>query len=130
MGPCSSCGSEASPVRRSRAWWIVVGALWAAFLFLGVCSALLLPLNMVLVPCWLAVASSVGPWARELLDPRCGGCGAIGSPARAPYLAGGASRPADERPVEGALVGEAEDQRDLGDRVRTVREVGRRKIAS
>ncbi len=129
MAPCSSCGAEARPVQPSRAWWGVLVALWVVFLFVGACSAILLPLNMLLVPCWLAAASSVGPWARQLVDPRCGACGKIGSPARAPYVARRATRPAHEGAMERALIAEAQDERDLRDGMRVVREVPGREIA-
>lgn len=48
--------------------WLIVGMAWAVLLALGVCCALALPLNLLLIPCWLSAASSVGPLARELLD--------------------------------------------------------------
>jgi len=48
--------------------WVIIGAAWAVLLPVGVCCALLLPLNLVLVPCWFAAASSLGVLARELLD--------------------------------------------------------------
>jgi hypothetical protein len=51
--------------RRLAAWTFVVVA-WMVLLPLGACAALLLPLNIVLVPAWLAVATSVGPLARRL----------------------------------------------------------------
>lgn len=48
--------------------WLIIGTAWTVLLALGVCCALALPLNLLLVPCWLAAASSVGTLARNLLD--------------------------------------------------------------
>lgn len=48
----------------------VIAVLWTLLLAFGVVCALALPLNLVLVPCWLACAGSVGRLAEALLDPR------------------------------------------------------------
>lgn len=50
--------------------YTVIGVLWTLLLAFGVGCALALPLNLVLVPCWLACAGSVGRLAEELLDKR------------------------------------------------------------
>jgi hypothetical protein len=116
-GPrCAACGEREGSRRPSRAWWLVVVFAWAVLLLFGACAALMLPLNLVLVPAWLSCAMAVGPLARRLTEPRCRACGASWAPAAevARRLAG----PADERAVEGALVGEPDEERHLGDRVR------------
>lgn len=129
-----TCSSSCNVVRPSRLRWIPIGLAWAVILLLGLCSALMMGLNVVLVPCWLVAASSLGPLARELLTPRCADCGApsseVASAPGAADVAGRAARPADERAVEGALIGEAQHQRDLRDGVRVAREVGERELAS
>lgn len=110
-------------MKPSRAWWLLVVAVWTLLLGFGACFAILLPLNLVLVPAWLACATSVGPMARKVTEPRCGDCGArAGSAARrtATEVARGLAGPANEGAMEGALVREAHEQRDLGDGTRAV----------
>lgn len=105
---CPSCGDRGPAVRAPRIARAFVPLAWAVLIAAGMCSALLLPLNMVLIPCWLACASAVGPLARKLLDPKCGGCGEPrGSAARAAHVAGGPSGPSDEGAVKGRLVRKA-----------------------
>lgn len=84
VGRCASCGDHNPPVRPSRVRWAVFPLIWTPLLALGVCSALLLPANLILVPCWLACASAVGPLARRLLDPTCGACGESRGSAQLP----------------------------------------------
>jgi hypothetical protein len=107
---CSRCGDDKAPVRAPRLAWAVIPLVWTALILLGACSALLLPANLLLVPCWLAVGSSVGTLARELLDPKCGRCGAnrgSSSASRSAYVTRRPSGPTDERAMKGGLVGEA-----------------------
>lgn len=75
-GGCARCGDDAPPRRPSPLVRVVLVVGWAVFLLLGACCALMLPLNLVLVPCWLACASAVGPLARRATELRCGSCGA------------------------------------------------------
>lgn len=72
---CGACGERGTLRAPSRGWWIVVGLAWAVLLLFGACSALLLPLNFVLVPAWLACASAIGPLARRASEPHCRACG-------------------------------------------------------
>ncbi len=100
-----------------KAAWALLPIAWILLLGTGSVVALLLPLNMILIPCWIAVGSSLGALTREVLDPTCPGCGALrgsgGMPersaarGRATDLAGGASGPAHEGAVEAGLVREA-----------------------
>jgi hypothetical protein len=116
---CGACGNCAGRRPPSRAWWLVVVPAWAALLFVGACSAIMLPLNLVLVPAWFACALSLGTLARRARSPSCRACGEWdGSWSAAPEVAGGLARPADERAVERALVGEAHQERDLRDGAR------------
>lgn len=87
-------------VAPSRWWWLAVVLLWPPLILLGVVCALALPLNLVLVPAWLACAGSVGTLARRINEPRCIACES-GAPAE---VAGREARPAHERPMESALV--------------------------
>lgn len=108
-GECRACGTREPPRARSRVWWIPLGMFWAVLLGFGACFAILLPLNLLLVPAWLAVGSSVGPLARKLTEPRCPSCGApatsrVRTRAALPEVARRPARPADERAMEGALV--------------------------
>lgn len=142
MQTCNRCGAEARLVKPSRLRWLALGAYWAVILLIGASFAVLMGLNLILVPCWFLAATSIGPAARQMLDPRCASCDSIAnyalvpaaagasSAAGATYVAGSASRPADERAVKGALIREAKDQRHLGDRVGRVDEVGHREISS
>lgn len=105
---CPSCGDREPPVRAPRIAWAVIPLVWGPLIVVGVCCALLMGLNLVLVPCWLACAGAVGPVARKLLDPKCGACGEPrGSAPGAAHVAGGPAGPADERAVERRLIGEA-----------------------
>ena len=72
---CPRCGDGRPPVRSSRLAWAIFPLVWAPLFLVGAGAALLLPLNLILVPCWLACASAVGALARRLLDPRCAACG-------------------------------------------------------
>lgn len=83
---CPRCAHEGAPDRPGPLGWVVVVGFWSVVLLFGACAAILLPLNLLLVPGWLAVASTVGPLARRWLDPRCAACGEVlgSSPARAP----------------------------------------------
>lgn len=92
----------------SKLAWPAIPLLWTAVGALGVLCALALPLNLVLVPCWLACAGSVGALSRRILDPHCEGCGEPrGSASGAADVARRATGPAHERAMERALVGEA-----------------------
>lgn len=105
---CPSCGDGRPAVRAPRMSWVLVPLAWSVLIGAGVASALLLPLNIVLIPCWLACAGAVGPLARKLLDPKCAACGEPrGSATGAAHLAGRPSGPADERAVKRGLIGEA-----------------------
>jgi hypothetical protein len=105
---CPTCGDDKPAVRAPRVAHAIIPLGWAAILLFGACLAILVPLNLVLIPCWLAVGTSLGALARELLDWKCASCGAPrGSAARAPYVARRSPRPAHERAMEGGLVGEA-----------------------
>lgn len=126
---CKACGGMNTVVTPSRAWWVVVVAVWTLLLGFGACFAILLPLNLVLVPCWLACATSVGPMARKLAETRCKACGvqpgtreALQSAARrtASEVAGRLAGPAHEGAMEGALVREPHEQRDFADGARAV----------
>lgn len=105
---CGACGAPSSVKTPSKAWWIAVVALWVPTLFFGACAALMLPLNLVLVPCWLACASSVGALSRRITEPRCEECSASGARIAPPEVARRTARPADEGAMEGALVREAD----------------------
>lgn len=81
---------------RTMARWMFVVLAWTLLLSLGACVAIMLPLNLLLVPCWFAMASSVGPLAQRVFgDPR--------STAR---RAGRRAGPSHERAVERRLVRE------------------------
>src|SRR5262245_46849854 len=69
---CATCGDHSPAVRRPRILAALLPIAWAFILFFGACLAILVPLNLILIPCWLMVGSSLGPLARELLDPHCG----------------------------------------------------------
>lgn len=113
--PCGSCGALSSVRAKGRAWWLVVGLAWVPLLLVGACCALLLPLNLVLVPMWLACATAVGALARRATEPRCGVCGASGARLAAAEVARRDAGPAQEGAMEGALIRKAREQRDLGD---------------
>jgi hypothetical protein len=105
---CAACADDGPAVRAPRLAAVVIPIAWAFILLFGACLAILVPLNLVLIPCWVAVGSSLGPLARELLDPKCKACGAPrGSARSAANVARRASRPAHEGTMEGTLVGEA-----------------------
>jgi hypothetical protein len=106
---CAKCGDEKPPVRAPRIAWALIPLAWTALLLVGACSALLLPLNLVFIPCWLACASAVGPMARKLLDPKCGACGEPrGSATRPANVTRRAARRAHEGAMESGLIGEAQ----------------------
>jgi hypothetical protein len=67
---CAACGQEA--IAPSLLWRVLAIAFWVPMLAFGACCALLLPFNLILVPCWVAVASAVGPLARKASERRCG----------------------------------------------------------
>jgi hypothetical protein len=107
-GRCARCGDDKPPVRASRLLaWVVVPLAWILLFAVGLGSALCLGLNLVLIPCWFACACALGPLARKLLDPKCGSCGEPRGSTSTAYVARRPPRPADERAVEGRLVGEA-----------------------
>lgn len=80
---CNRCNAKGSVKTPSPLCWVLVGFAWAGLLLLGVCCALPIPLTLVLVPSWLAIASSVGPLARALVDAKCVACG-VSHPRVAP----------------------------------------------
>lgn len=82
---------------RGIARWMFVVLAWTVLLSLGACVAIMLPLNLVLVPCWFAMASSVGPLAQRV----------FGDPRSAARRARRRPRPSDERAVERRLIREA-----------------------
>jgi hypothetical protein len=115
---CPSCG-EAKPAGRvpKIVAWSVIPVMWTAMIGFGACLAILVPANLVLIPCWLMVASSLGPLAREMLDPKCEGCGeprgfSSSAPAwrrttggsAASNVSRRATRPTHEGAMEGSLV--------------------------
>ena len=83
-------------MKKVACWGFIVLA-WSVLIPLGACAAIMLPLNMVLVPLWFSAATSVGPLARTLF-------GEYPSSNAAANVAGSATGPANERAVEGALV--------------------------
>jgi len=103
---CTACGAHTSFSKPSRAYWLLIAPFWAVLLFVGAGCALMLPLNLVLVPAWLAAAGSIGRISDWMATARCGECGSE-SAARAPEVSGRPARPAHEGAMEGALVGEA-----------------------
>ncbi|MFX8377796.1 hypothetical protein ABTL70_20140, partial [Acinetobacter baumannii] len=69
-------------------WGFLVLA-WSLLVPLGAAAVIMLPLNLVLVPCWLMMASSVGPLARELFgDSMIVPSTSAASPAAEASLAG------------------------------------------
>jgi hypothetical protein len=105
---CSRCGDDRPAKRAPRVALALIPLAWAVVLLFGAVLAILVPLNLVLIPCWLAVGTSLGALAREVLDPKCAGCGAPRvSAGRAAHVARRTSRPAHEGAMEGGLVGEA-----------------------
>lgn len=107
---CPKCGDGQPPVCAPRiAAWVIIPTAWIVLLAWGAVAFVLMPLNLVLVPCWLACACAVGPLHRKLLDPKCGACGETrGSATTVAYLAGSSAGPSNERSVKGRLIGEAE----------------------
>jgi hypothetical protein len=116
---CTKCGqgremSGARHVRTAARVGFTMVA-WTGLIVVGACAAILVPINLVLIPCWLAAASSVGPLARELFDGRCEECDGVPAKAgtestsarRAPDFARSAPRPAHERAMKGSLIGKA-----------------------
>jgi hypothetical protein len=114
---CPSCGEAKATGRVPKiVAWTVIPVMWTAMIGFGACLAILVPANLVLIPCWLMVASSLGPLAREMLDPKCEGCGeprGFSSSAAAPWkktttassnIARRTSRPTHEGAMEGGLV--------------------------
>lgn len=83
--------------RARRIFWKVAAiAFWVPMLALGICCALCIPLNLILVPCWVAMASAVGPLAER-----------ASAPDALAEVAGRRTGPADESAMEGALIGKA-----------------------
>ncbi len=80
---------------KNVARWGFVILVWSVLIPLGACAAIMLPLNMVLVPLWLGAATSVGPLARKLFGEY---------PSAAANVARGAAGPADEGAMERALI--------------------------
>ena len=72
---------------KTAARWAFLGVCWTILLFLGACFAIMLPLNLVLIPCWISMATSVGALARELFGepnvPQGAGEAFAPAPARA-----------------------------------------------
>lgn len=106
---CRRCGAHSAVSRPSKAYWLLIAPFWAVLLFVGACCALMLPLNLVLVPAWLACAGAVGRISDRMATARCGACGACGSEsaARTPEVTRRSTGPANEGPMEGALIREA-----------------------
>lgn len=115
---CANCGDKNPPVRAPKIAWALIPLAWTLILGIGSVLAILVPLNLILIPCWFAVGSSLGALAREVLDPKCGGCGAPRGASYASWSANKsaadrraladfarrAARPANEGAVEGGLV--------------------------
>ena len=99
---CRACGEKGSVTTRSLFWRVLAAAFWVPMLAVGVCCALAIPLNLLLVPCWMACASAVGPLARKASEARCRHCGA--SATSLPEIAGAHPRPSHEGAMERALV--------------------------
>lgn len=110
-GPsCSKCGDDKPAVRAPRLAWAVIPLMWTVIILFGAFLAILVPVNLLLIPCWMMVGSSLGPLAREILDPKCGSCGAnrgLSSASSSAYVTRRASGPADEGTMKGGLVREA-----------------------
>jgi hypothetical protein len=64
--------------------WSIIIVMWSLLLPLGVVCALALPLNLVLVPCWLAAAGAIGRLPEVLLDKRPAAATAAEREERAP----------------------------------------------
>lgn len=106
---CSACGARVTPLRGSRLWWVPTIASFFVFAFAGSLSAVIPPLNLVLVPVvFLAGAQAVGFFSRKVTgDQHCPACGKFYVPVSAqsaPELPGGLPRPSDERAMKRALV--------------------------
>lgn len=106
---CPRCGDANPPVRAPRLALLAIPTMCIPLMALGAFLAILLPLNLLLVPCWVACASGIGELVRRLVDPKCGSCGdPLGSAASAAKLARRSSGPANERAMKGRLIGEAQ----------------------
>jgi hypothetical protein len=107
---CPTCRDENPGVRAPRlVAWAVTAIAWTAILLTGSALAILIPINLVLIPCWLIVGSSLGPLARELFDPKCQACASPrGFSSTGPaHVSWRSTRPANKRAVESGLVREA-----------------------
>lgn len=115
---CACCGDKNPPVRAPKIAWALIPLAWTLILGIGSALAILIPLNLVFIPCWFAVGSSLGALAREVIDPKCGACGAPRGASYASWSANKsaadrraladfarrATRPANEGAVEGGLI--------------------------
>lgn len=76
--PCAACGERGAKAP-SRLRWVVVVLAWIVAVPIGAVCALVVPLNLVLMPSFLAVwGMAFGPLARWATDPICDGCRADG----------------------------------------------------
>jgi len=73
---CTACGGHRTMRPRSRAWWLVIVAAWAALLLVGASGALVIGLNFFVVPGVLAAAGSLGALSRRVHGGTCTACGA------------------------------------------------------
>jgi hypothetical protein len=111
---CPSCKAPAVPsvsstgrVAKRLARIFVLACAWTVILGFGAALAILIPINLILIPCWLMVGSSLGPLARELFDPKCARCLDIHG-AGAANVSRRSARPTNKGSMEGCLVGEAQ----------------------
>ncbi len=75
IGACPRCHGRSGLAAPRRAWWLVVVPAWVLLLLFGACAAIMLPLNLVLVPTWLVCATSIGALARKATTRTCRDCG-------------------------------------------------------
>ena len=71
---CSSCKENVEPVAPRTAWKLVTIALWFTTLAVGMFFAILLGLNIVLVPVCIAIGLSVGEAAHRAASWTCPSC--------------------------------------------------------
>lgn len=110
---CSRCGETHSRRVNPILARIVLVLAWTLILGFGALLAILVPVNLILIPCWLMVGSSLGPLVAELFDAKCVRCGqsrasyaASAPPRSSPEVSRRLPCPAHERAVERALIGE------------------------